>query len=96
MELLSEDLKHWNNCYLLRILFSGRDAGIIQGIQDGVSNATKFFEVRLRIVQLDGDVSNVVIMKTRCHVETQAYLRVINDRVEEIHATVKVSVKYCT
>ena len=60
MEALSEGLEHrW---YLLRIVFSSDDAEIIQNIQDGISNATKFFEVRLYVVQLDGHVSDANIL----------------------------------
>ncbi|PIL29472.1 hypothetical protein GSI_08414 [Ganoderma sinense ZZ0214-1] len=68
LNALSAGLKHkygW-----LRLVFVGNDAEIIRQIQEGVSNATIFFE-------------------TRCHVETLQYLRVIQDKVAEIHSTVK-------
>ena len=35
-------------------------------------------------------MSNPIICKTRCHVSIQAYLRVVADRVEEIHLAIKV------
>ena len=62
METLSEGLKHWHDCYLLGIVFSSQDAGVIQEIQDGVLEATKFFEVRLCIVQLGGNVSDITML----------------------------------